>query len=199
MLWTALTAHAGKQIDAQRDAFGCTGAGASRLRSAGPSKCRAGEPAMTTAMIVMEPGSEWPGHVGDSTNLVFLGHETHDLLGRTQEKLDVLHRSKQAVPVAVLACNAATGAEAAGRRAQLARTLLGPVTSTTCRRLVLTASACAPLQLLQELLTLAEALAEDLRGTTATVSVRFAQRPQKRAYVPGRVPVEPSDTERKKK
>jgi hypothetical protein len=150
---------------------------------------------MTTAMIVMEPGSEWPGHVGDSTNLVVLGHETHDLLGRTQEKLDVLHRSKQAVPVAVLACNAATGAEAAGRRAQLARTLLGPVSSTTCRRLILMASACAPLQLLQELLTLAESLAEDLRGTTATVSVRFAQRPQKRTCVPGRAPVEPSDTD----
>jgi hypothetical protein len=154
---------------------------------------------MTTAMIVMEPGSEWPGHVGDSTNLVVLGHETRDLLGRTQEKLDVLHRSKQTVRVAVLACNAATGDEASGRRAQLARTLLGPVTSTTCGRLILMASACAPLPLLQELLTLAETLAQDLRGTTVTVSVRFAQRPQSRAQVPRLAHLEPSEIDRKTK
>src|ERR1700722_2834201 len=106
---------------------------------------------MTAAMIVMEPESDWPGHVGDSTNFVVSGRGIQDLLGRTRERLGVLRRRKQAVRVAVLACNAATGDEAAGRRAQLARTLLRPVASTTCGRLILMASARASLQLLQEL------------------------------------------------
>src|SRR5580658_3789323 len=94
----------------------------------------------TTAMIVMEPGSDWPGQVGDETNLVAFGQGCDDLLRRTQDKLGVLQRSRQVIRVAVLACNAATGGAAALGRAQLARALLGAVSSTNSGRLVLSAS-----------------------------------------------------------
>jgi hypothetical protein len=131
----------------------------------------------TTAMIVMEPGSDWPGQIGDFTNLVAFSHGCEDLLQRTQEKLGVLRRSKQTVRVAVLACNAATGDAPAGRRAQLARTLLDAVASATCGRLILSARGRASHKLLGELLALAEALAQELRGTRATVSLRFTDAP----------------------
>jgi hypothetical protein len=126
----------------------------------------------TTAMIVMEPGSAWPGQVGNCANLVAFSQGCDDLLRGTQERLVALSRNKQAVRVAVLACNAATGG-AAGNRAQLARTLLGAVARTTCGRLVLSTGGPTSRELLQELLALAESLAEELRGTTATVSLRF--------------------------
>jgi glutamate racemase len=131
----------------------------------------------TTAMIVMEPGSEWPGQIGDTTNLVAFGHGCDDLLRRTVDRLGVLRRSKQVVRVAVLACNAATGNAAAVGRAQLARALLGAVASTNSGRLVLSASGRTSQQLLQELFALAETLADELRGTSATVSLRFTEAP----------------------
>ena len=126
-----------------------------------------------TTMIVMEPGSDWPGQIGDCANLVAFTHGGDDLLRRTQEKLCVLDRSNQAVRVAVLACNASTGDAPAGQRAQLARMLLGAVVGTTCGRLILSAGGRAPRPLVRELLALAEVLAHDVRGTTATVSLRF--------------------------
>jgi hypothetical protein len=128
----------------------------------------------TTAMIVMEPGGDWPGQIGDSTNLVAFSQGGEDLLRKTQEKVDALRRGKQAVRVAVLACNPAAGGATALRRAQLARMLLGLVTSTTCGRLVLSASGRASRQLREELLRLAGELTEELRGATATISLRFA-------------------------
>ena len=86
----------------------------------------------TTAMIVMESGSGWPGHIGDSMNVVAFDRGGDDLLRRAEARLGILHRNKQSVRVAVLACNAATGGPAADQRAQIARTLLGAVTRTTC-------------------------------------------------------------------
>jgi len=129
---------------------------------------------MTTTMIVMEPGSAWPGPVGDCTDLVAFGHGCEDLVRRTQEKLGVLQRTKQAVRVAVLACNDLTG-DVAGHRAALARTLLGAIAGATCGRLILSARGSAPPRLLRELLALSEALAKELRGTTATVTLRLVE------------------------
>ncbi|HEY3822328.1 MAG TPA: hypothetical protein VGL81_34420 [Polyangiaceae bacterium] len=131
----------------------------------------------TTAMIVMEPGSEWPGQIGDFTNLVAFTHGREELLRRTQEKLGVLRRSKQTVRVAVLACNVATDDVHAGMRAQLAHSLLDAVARTTCGRLILSAGARAPRELLKELLALAESLAQEVRGTSATVSLRVGEGP----------------------
>jgi hypothetical protein len=133
---------------------------------------------MTTTMIVMESGSEWPGQIGDATDLVAFGHGCDDLLQRTQDRLGVLQRSKQVIRVAVLACNAVTGKAAAVGRAQLARALLGAVARTNSGRFVLSASRRTSQQLLQELLALAGALAEELRGTSTTVSLRFTEAPR---------------------
>ena len=129
----------------------------------------------TTAMIVMERGGDWPGQIGDATNVVAFGQGCDDLLQSTREKLGTLHRGHQSVRVAVLACGSAEGAVAAGRRAQLARLLLAAVASTTCGRLILSASGCASPQLREEMFSLAGTLTEELGGTTATVSLRFAE------------------------
>jgi len=129
----------------------------------------------TTAMIVMEPGSDWPGQIGNVTNLVALRHGCGDVLSKTQEKLSALYKGKQTVRVAVLACNAARGEAVAGQRAQLARMLLGAIACATSGRLILSASRSTSHGLVRELLALAEALAEELRGTTATVSLRLGE------------------------
>jgi hypothetical protein len=129
----------------------------------------------TVSLVVMEPGSEWPGHVGQCSNLVAFSQKGEKLLQRTREELAALHRDQQRVRVAVLACNGETDGEADGYRAQVALTLLGAVTSTTLGRLVLSASGSASLRMRHELLGLAGTLSERLRGTTATVLLRFNQ------------------------
>jgi hypothetical protein len=127
------------------------------------------------SLVVMEPGSEWPCHIGHHSNLVAFSQRGEKLLKRTKEELFTLHRGQQNVRLAVLACNGETGGEADGYRAQIARTLLAAVTRTTFGRLVLSASGGASLEVRQELLALAGALSEQLRGTTATVSLRFTE------------------------
>jgi hypothetical protein len=130
------------------------------------------------SLVVMEPGSEWPGHVGDSSNLVAFSQKGEKLLQRTHEKLETLRRGRQSVRVAVLACNGEADGEVDGYRAKIACTLLAAVTGTTCGRLVLSVSSGASLRVRQELLALAGTLSEHLRGTTATVSLRFTEAPR---------------------
>jgi hypothetical protein len=127
-----------------------------------------------TALIVMEPGSDWPGQIGDSTILVGFCEAGDELVRKTQAKLDAFRDGKQSVRVAVLACNSTAGSVATGRRAQLARMLLGAVTETTHGRLILSSSKGASDELRRELLAVAGALTEDLQGTTATISLRFS-------------------------
>jgi hypothetical protein len=133
------------------------------------------ESTMTTAMVVMEHGSEWPGQIGDSMKVIAFSHDGEDLLRRTQRSVGALRGLDGGIRVAVLACNLAAGGAAADRRAQLAHALLGAVASTNRGRLVLRASGIASHQQRQELLGLAQALTKELRGTTATVLVRFAE------------------------
>jgi|SRR5580658_5167379 hypothetical protein len=127
------------------------------------------------SLVVMEPGSAWPGHVGDHSNLVAFSQKGEKLLQRTQEKLDTLRRGQQNVRVAVLACNEETEGAVDGYRAKIARTLLAAVKDATFGRLVLSASGGASLRLRQELFALAGTLSEQLRGTSATVSLRFPE------------------------
>jgi hypothetical protein len=129
---------------------------------------------MTTAVVVMEPGSDWPGQIGDSMNVLALSPGGRDDLRRTQETLAVLHRRKQGVHVAALTCGATADARVAGRRAQLAGVLLDTVAAGTDGQLILTASDSARNPARDELLALADTLIERLRGTNATVSLRFS-------------------------
>ena len=90
------------------------------------------------SLVVMEPGSEWPGHVGESETLVALRSE-QDMLRCTRERVASLHRAHEEVRVAVLACNGATDEATLHRRASLAQELLACVSRAWRGRLVLTA------------------------------------------------------------
>ena len=125
------------------------------------------------ALVVMEPGSDWPGHVGESETLVAL-RSGQDMVRCTRERLASLQRQREEVRVAVLACNGATDAATAGRRADVARELLSCVSRTWRGRLVLTASAgraSGPFR--HHMLSLAGTLSDQLPGTSATVTLRF--------------------------
>jgi hypothetical protein len=136
------------------------------------------------SLVVMEPGSEWPGHLGDHSNVVAFTQKREKLLQRTQEELDTLRRSQQSVRVAVLACNGATDGGDDGYRAQIARTLLAAVKDTSFGRLVLSGGESPRLR--QELFALAGTLSEQLRGTTATMSLRFSEASRRKKHHPTR-------------
>ena len=130
---------------------------------------------MVTAMVVMESGSDWPGHISDSTHVVAFGHGAEDLLQRTQNKIHAIARREAGIRVAILACGAATSGTTLDHRAELARALLGAVRRTARGRLILCANSRASHELRQQLFTLAGSLRDELRGSTATVSLRFSE------------------------
>jgi hypothetical protein len=125
------------------------------------------------SFIVMEPGSQWPGHVGDVENLVAVGveEENDELPLRIRAKLEVLRHSGKSVRVGVLACSTATDEVSTSRRARVARELLTAVAGAGFGRLVLTAGNRSSSTLRLDLLR----LCEELRGTSAVVSVRFPE------------------------
>jgi hypothetical protein len=125
------------------------------------------------ALVVMEPGSQWPGHVGDGETLVAL-RTGEDMLQSTHDKLASLARARQSVRVAVLACNGATDGATEQRRAGVAGKLLASVSQTARGRLVLTASAGRESTLVRHrLLSLAGTLSDQLRGTSASLTLKF--------------------------
>jgi hypothetical protein len=127
------------------------------------------------SLIVMEPGSAWPGHVGGSENVVALGEHDEALLERIRLRLDALRRHGEHVRVAVLACNEATDIVSVARRSELAHELLTAVAAGGFGRLVLSAAERAPAELRRELLSLAGTLSQAGRGRAPTVSVRFCE------------------------
>jgi hypothetical protein len=128
------------------------------------------------SLIVMEPGSAWPGHVGNSENVVVTGRPHEEgLLQRIRQRVDSLRRRGEHVKVAVLACNEAADAASLACRAEVAHELLLAVTAVDFGRLVLTAAERASTRLRRELFLLAGALSHSLRGTAVTVSVRLGR------------------------
>lgn len=126
-------------------------------------------------LIVMEPGSEWPGHVGGSEDVVAVGNGEEGLLERTRAELEWMRGRGQRVRVAVVACNGATDPEAVERRATVAHELLTAVSATGFGRLVLTTLDGTSTRQRRELLSLAGELSHRVRGATAMVSVRFGR------------------------
>jgi hypothetical protein len=127
------------------------------------------------ALVVMEPGSEWPGHVGDAETLVALRSLDGTLLESTRMRLASLRLGRDDVRVAVLACSASTDARAHDERAQIADELLGSVLEARRGRLVLTAPMRgAPPLLRQQLIGLAGVLSERLRGTSTTLTLKLS-------------------------
>jgi hypothetical protein len=128
---------------------------------------------MSIALVVMEPGSAWPGHVGDEETLVVLRSD-RDMVASARERLATLERARQHVRVAVLACNGAIDHASGIRRAGVAGDLLAAVSRVQSGRLVLTAPpAPASRHLCQHLLWLVGTLTDRLRGTSATVTLRL--------------------------
>ena len=128
---------------------------------------------MSVALVVMEPGSAWPGHVGDEETLVVLRSDG-DLVASARERLAALERARQHVRVALLACNGAVDSASTLRRASIAGDLLAAVSRARSGRLVLTApSARASRSFRQQLLSLVGSLTDRLRGTSATVTLKL--------------------------
>ncbi len=127
-------------------------------------------------LIVMEPGSAWPGHVGDFESVVAIGGAEHGLLTKTMEKLDSLRRGGRRVRVAVLACNDAMDRDSSARRAAIAHELLSIVVAVTFGRLVLSSADTVSIQQRRDLVSLAGVLVERVGGRATTVSVKFGER-----------------------
>ena len=138
------------------------------------------------SLIVMEPGSAWPGHVGDSENVVTVIEREEGLLQRIRERLDSLRRRGEHVRIAVLACSEATDVASVARRAELAHELLLAVAVAGFGRLVLTAAERASMQLRRNLLSLADSLTHAHSGTAVTVSVRLPEATVSASYCSGR-------------
>jgi hypothetical protein len=127
------------------------------------------------SLVVMERGSDWPGHVGGLDEVVALTHDDEALLECTCDKLAALRAASRSVRIAVLACNRSCGAAARERRASLARSLLAAVSEGTFGRLVLSVNARASAVLRAELLALVGALMPEMGRATATISVHFKE------------------------
>lgn len=125
------------------------------------------------ALIVMEPGSDWPGHVGNSDNVVAAGAGDEPLLPRTRFLAEALRQRCENLRVAVLACNGATDARSADRRADVARELMRAVAPVTLGRLVLSTGSGATAALREQLLALADTLRHEMPASKVTVSLRF--------------------------
>jgi len=125
------------------------------------------------SLVVMEKGSDWPGHVAAIEDVVAVSQDDAGLLVRTQEKVAALESSSRSVRLAVLTCNQTSGAEATRRRTLVARALLGAVSRATFGRLVLSASAFASPSLRRELLALAGDLTGALGRSSTTISLQF--------------------------
>ena len=123
------------------------------------------------SLIVMEPGSEWPGHVGDTENIVAAGSGGAALLQRTRRTVDLLRARSQCVRVAVLACCEQADLESARYRSEIATQLLIAIAPAALGRLFLCTGDRPSLRLRHELLSLAGVLCHELRGTTSAVGV----------------------------
>jgi hypothetical protein len=135
---------------------------------------RGGSPPMSAvSLIVMEPGSEWPGHFGGCGEVVAIGHDDDGLARRTRQEIAKVQARGHHVRVAVLACNEAFDSEARLRRAEVVDELLGALKLTRFGRLLLSARQRAPLSFRCDMLLLAATLTDALRERSASVSVRF--------------------------
>ncbi len=128
---------------------------------------------MVVTLIVMEPGSEWPGHVGDSETTVVVGGDDEGLLERARQRLDSIRKAGQRVRLALLTCNGTRDTRSVARRSEVAQELFAAVAEAGFGRLVMTTSKQATMGQRCELLALAGDLSHGPRCTTTTVSVRF--------------------------
>lgn len=134
-------------------------------------------------LVVMENGSEWPVHLaGTAAGCVVLRQETGEdegaLLRRTYDRVRAIERSGRRVCRAVLSCSDDGRPAALEARVPLARALLATVLRAGGDgRMDLVGRSKARPRVRSSLVALAGTLTEALAGTTATVSLRFADGP----------------------
>ncbi len=155
------------------------------------------------ALVVVEPGSDWPAFVcGTAHDVVGLGQASGEPNGVTLQRVcDRAEHSRAAVCLAVLACNADVDDESIHRRAFTASRLLTAVAHTDGGQLILSGSSGASAALRLGLVGLAATLSNVVLENLASVSVRIGDgvvwcsvaRPSRSAAAPARAEmVEPS-------
>lgn len=130
-----------------------------------------------SALIVMEPGSDWHGPMAGLTNVVLRGDTDEELFARTEHKILVLQRTRQRVPLAALACNAQKSEVSILRRLHLARVLLGVVASSAQGRVLLCMGRQASGALRPELMLVAGSLMVELRDNRHAVWLSVVHTP----------------------
>jgi hypothetical protein len=147
----------------------------------------------SVALVVMEPGSEWPAWiVSHDVDVVAVrdGQVDHgdprDLRAVTgandadESPLDParvvrerLSRFRSPVGLAVLACNAEEDAGGMNRRAAIARALLASVRESDQGQLIIHTAGRSSAGLRRQLVGLTALLRDDLAANPASVSLRF--------------------------
>jgi hypothetical protein len=121
------------------------------------------------ALIVLEPGSDWPGEpAGEFDGVIALANDEATLLERTRDRLAELVRRSDRLGTAVLACCAAAQ-DVVARRMTLARLLFDALEAAGNGRLVLCAGPDAPPSLRDELYALAASMGS-AGGTPVSVA-----------------------------
>ena len=130
------------------------------------------------SLVVMERGSDWPGHIGTTEELVAFAHDDAELLIRTQQRLGTFLSTGRSIRLAVLACNATCGQVVRERRAAVARALMSAVAPVRFGRLVLSASGSASRSLREELLSLVGELTTGATGAQVTILAALRRAPR---------------------
>jgi hypothetical protein len=119
------------------------------------------------ALVVMEPGSDWPAFVcGAAHDVVGLGQASGEPNGVTLQRVcDRAEHSRTAVRLAVLACNAGVDDESIHRRAFTASRLLTAVAHIDGGQLILSGSSGASATLRLGLVGLATTLSNTVPET----------------------------------
>jgi hypothetical protein len=150
----------------------------------------------SVALVVMEPGSEWPSWVAmQDVDVVAVSEaglepETRacadDAASEATTVRERIDRLGRPLSLAVLACSGRTDEGATERRLAVASTLLDAVRHSDLGHLIIHAGRRAPEALRHELIGLTATLGEGLVGTAACVSLRFGSVAPARATSKGR-------------
>jgi hypothetical protein len=144
----------------------------------------------SVALVVMEPGSEWPAWIvshdvdvvavrdgqvdaGDPRGTTDLNSSDESPLDPARVVRERLSRFRSPVGLAVLACNAEEDAVGMNRRVAIARALLASVRESGQGQLIIHTAVRSSAGLRRQLVGLTALLREDFAANPASVSLRF--------------------------
>lgn len=95
----------------------------------------------TLSLVVMEPGSDWPATIPESTDVLAFGQmhgeEQDELLRRMRDRVRAHARHGEKVACAILSCNESTSEEALSARVSTVRALVAALRRDGGERLML--------------------------------------------------------------